>query len=86
MPAKDPLERSLLASKAVNARWARAGVGEAARQAGRAWEKRRAAWALEIDPAGTMPRDELTKRLRSKSAQWSAEMRLAKLRKKRASP
>lgn len=78
MAAKDPATRVLSARIAANARWARSRDRAAETAAGRTGLQ--AKWAREIDPDGTMARDnpaELNKRVEQMQKAHMLRMSLA---------
>ena len=77
MPAKNPTERSLVASIAANTKWAACPDRSAATRAARnAFNQR---FELEVDPAGVLTPDE-----RSRRASWARRAYYTKLSLKSA--
>ena len=78
VPWHDRKRRKDQARLAANTRWANADKRERETQARKMADGKRAKWALEIDPDGTMDPVELTKRLDNRHSLEMSKVRLAR--------
>ena len=88
MPALSPAERSLRASIAVHTRWSNTSAADRRRQADRGHAALLATFAAQVDPDGTLPPDELAKRVENLRRAHMKKLALAsaKARREAANP
>ena len=78
VPWTDRKRRKLAARMAANERWARASQHDRQAQSAKMAEGKRAKWAKEIDPDGTLSADELTQQLANRQQAEMARLTLAR--------
>lgn len=82
MPWNSSKRRKLAGRQMAHKRWSQASQAQRQAQARKMVEGKRAKWAREIDPEGTLEPAELEKQLANKQAEEMAQRELARWRKK----